>query len=267
MHFTILVAVTVLMISSCTTTTRPGLLGTERRQFMMVTAEEVERMSAIAYGQQNQKAQAEGRLIREGQEFERLKKIGGRIIRQTTVFRDDTRQWKWGLVLINARTINATCMPGGKITFYLGLLRELRLTDDEIAIVMSHEIAHALREHGREKVSYATTQKMISDIAVVATRGKEEQIQLANQVAHIAVILPNSRQCESEADKVGLELAARAGYDPRASISLWRKMEAASGGQNPPQFLSTHPSHETRIADFEALIPSVLSLYEMAPKP
>lgn len=257
----------VLVMSACTTTTRPGVVGVNRQQFFLLPAADVERMAAVHYAQQYHMAKSQGRLITQGAELERLKKIGRRLIRQAGVFRDDTSHWQWHLTLINAPDLNATCAPGGKITFFTGVIRRLNLTDHEIAAIMGHEIAHALREHGREKMSQAYAQQVITTVALAATHNKEQEIQLANQVAHYLFVLPHSRQNETEADKIGVELAARAGYDPRAAINVWRKMAAATHGQHRPQFQATHPSHATRISDISALLPSVMPLYKAAPKP
>lgn len=255
----------VASLSGCASTTKPGAIGITRQQLLIVPAATVERMALVSYAQQAQKAQATGRLISSGEEYDRLVRIAKRLRAQASVFRDDLSNWKWQLVLINAPVINATCAPGGKITFYTGILRQLNLTDDEVAAVMGHEIAHALREHGREKVSQAYAQKLITSTALAAKPDSQAQVMLANQFAQYMFVLPNSRQNESEADAIGLELAARAGYDPRAAITLWQKMEMQSKSST-PQFLSTHPAHATRIQEIHALLPKVMPLYEAAPK-
>lgn len=263
---TSVVALTCLLLA-CASTTKPGTVGVTRQQFLMVPASTVEKMALVSYAQQNQKAREEGKLITSGPEYDRLDRIARRLRQQVDIFREDTRSWQWQLTLIDAPTINATCAPGGKITFYTGIVRKLALTDDEIAVVMGHEIAHALREHGRERISQAYAQNIITGVALAATNNSQHQIAVANQFAHFLYTLPNSRQNESEADAVGLELAARAGYNPSAAVSLWKKMAAESGDKSPPQFLSTHPAHETRIDDINALLPRVMPLYQAAPKP
>ncbi|MFZ3114913.1 MAG: M48 family metallopeptidase [Syntrophales bacterium] len=161
-------------------------------------------------------------------------------------------------------------MPGGKIMVFKGLISKLKATDDELAAVMGHEIAHALREHGRERMSEAYVQQigMFGLAALVGATAKDEQkaaatMEIASLVTTIGLTLPHSREQEREADRMGLELAARAGYDPQAAVSLWRKMTAA-GGATQPEFLSTHPSGESRISDLQGLIPTVLPLYEEA---
>jgi predicted Zn-dependent protease len=256
----------ITLFSACTTTTRPGVVGVNRQQLMMASQSEVERLSAISFNEQNKKAQEKKILITSGPQYDRLINIANRLIPQTAYFRDDTQKWNWQLSLINSPVLNATCAPGGKITFYTGIIDQLKLSDDEIAAIMGHEIAHALREHGRERLSQAMAQSAITNIALAAAGGYGAQINAANQVAQYVLVLPNSRQNESEADAIGVELAARAGYNPRAAISVWQKMMKATQGKNPPEFLSTHPSGETRIGQLSALMPAVEPLYRDAPK-
>ena len=259
------VLVACCLLVACANTSRPGVVGVERSQFMMISAAQIDRMSAISYEQQAKAAQKKKILITSGPEYERLKTIANRLIPQTAVFRDDTRNWNWGLQLIDSPIVNATCAPGGRITFYSGIINKLNLTDDEIAAIMGHEIAHAVREHGREQVSQALAQNIISNVALAAAgAGSAQSIDAANQIMQYVLVLPNSRQNEREADAIGLELAARGGYDPRAAITLWQKMSKESQGKNPPEFLSTHPSNENRIKELSALIPNVMPLYEAA---
>ena len=259
------VLVACCLLVACANTSRPGVVGVERSQFMMISAAQIDRMSAISYEQQAKAAQKKKILITSGPEYERLKTIANRLIPQTAVFRDDTRNWSWGLQLIDSPIVNATCAPGGRITFYSGIINKLNLTDDEIAAIMGHEIAHAVREHGREQVSQALAQNIISNVALAAAgAGSAQSIDAANQIMQYVLVLPNSRQNEREADAIGLELAARGGYDPRAAITLWQKMSKESQGKNPPEFLSTHPSNENRIKELSALIPKVMPLYEAA---
>lgn len=254
------------LLLACASTTKPGVVGIARQQFLMVPAATVEKMALVSYAQQNQKAKEEGKLITSGPEYQRLERIATRLRKQVGIFRDDTRTWQWQLTMIDAPVINATCAPGGKITFYTGIIRKLALTDDEIAAIMGHEIAHALREHGRERISQAYAQNILTGVALAATNTSQQQVALASQFSHYLFTLPNSRQNESEADSIGLELAARAGYNPAAAITLWQKMAAESGDKSPPQFLSTHPAPATRIEEITALLPKVMPLYEAAPK-
>ena len=257
----------IAFLLACANTTRSGAVGVNRSQFLAVSASEVDRLSAISFNEQNKKAKEKNILITSGPTYDRLKLISNRLIAQTGVFRDDTRQWNWQLVLINAPILNATCAPGGKITFYTGLIEKLNLNDDEIAAIMGHEIAHALREHGRERLSQAMAQSAVVNIAMAAAGSYGSAIGAANQAAQYILVLPNSRQNESEADAIGLELAARAGYNPQAAISVWQKMKQITQGKGSPEFLSTHPSGDTRIEQLSQLMPAVEPLYFSAPKP
>lgn len=254
-------ALTALLLA-CANTTRSGAVGITRSQFLAVSASEVDRLSAISYNDQNQKAREKNTLITSGPAYDRLKTISTRLISQTGVFRDDTQQWNWQIVLINAPVLNATCAPGGKITFYTGLIEQLNLSDDEIAAIMGHEIAHALREHGRERLSQAMAQSAIASIAMALAGPYGSAVSAANQAAQYVLVLPNSRQNESEADAIGLELAARAGYNPRAAISVWQKMNKVTEGKGTFEFLSTHPSGDTRIEQLTELMPAVEPLYK-----
>ncbi len=262
-----LILVFIATLSACANTTRPGTVGVNRSQFMMISSAEVDRLSAISYNEQNQKAKQKNVLVTSGPTYERLKFIANRLIPQTEAFRDDTKQWDWRLTLIDAPILNATCAPGGKITFYTGIIEQLNLNDDEIAAIMGHEIAHALREHGRERVSQAMAQNLAVNVAMAAAGSYGSAVSAANQMAHYVFVLPNSRENESEADAIGLELAARAGYNPMGAITVWQKMIKTNKGKSSPEFLSTHPSGETRIEQLTALIPAVEPLYKAAPKP
>jgi len=262
------VLVSACLLVACTSTSRPGVVGVERTQFMMISAAQIDRISASSFEQQAKAAQKKNILITSGPQYERLKTIANRLIPQTAVFRDDTRTWGWGLQLIDSPMVNATCAPGGRITFYTGIINKLNLTDDEIAAIMGHEIAHAVREHGREQVSQALAQNVFSNVALAtAGPGSAKSIDAANQIMQYVLVLPNSRQNEKEADAIGLEIAARGGYDPRAAITLWEKMSKESKGKNPPEFLSTHPSNQNRIKELSALMPRVMPLYEAAKRP
>jgi len=260
--------VSACLLVACTSTSRPGVVGVERSQFMMISAAQIDRISASSFEQQAKAAQKKNILITSGPQYERLKTIANRLIPQTAVFRDDTHAWNWGLQLIDSPMVNATCAPGGRITFYSGIINKLNLTDNEIAAIMGHEIAHAVREHGRERVSQALAQNVFSNVALAtAGPGSAKSIDAANQIMQYVLVLPNSRQNEKEADAIGLEIAARGGYDPRAAITLWEKMSKESKGKNPPEFLSTHPSNQNRIKELSALMPRVMPLYEAAKRP
>lgn len=256
----------VLATAGCASTTSPGVVDVDRRQLLIVPAETVEQMAKVSFDEQNAKAKAGGIFVTQGEEYERLKRVAVRLQQQAPTFRPDAARWNWEVALIDSPVLNASCAPGGKITVYTGILRSLKLSDDELAMVVGHEIAHALREHGRERVSQAVAQNAISSAAMGALQTKESQIKMANQFAELLFVLPNSRKNETEADKIGLELAARAGFDPQASISVWQKMTEASKGSRPPEFLSTHPANDTRIAELTSMIPAVMPLYQAARK-
>ena len=230
----------------------------------LVPAEQVERSAALQYQQMlRQHAIAPS----DSKQLLRLRAIAQRIIPFTAAWNPRARDWQWEVNLIGSSQVNAFCMPGGKIAFYLGILKQLKLTDDEIAMVMGHEIAHALREHGRERMGKSAITHGVARIggALVASYfGIDPRITdgVASGTANL-LTLEFSREDESEADLVGMELAARAGFDPRAGITLWQKMGAVSKGA-PPQWLSTHPAGPRRIADIEANLPKVMPLYERA---
>ena len=175
------------------------------------------------------------------------------------------RQWRWEVNLIGSDELNAFCMPGGKIAFYWGILRQLQLSDDEVAMIMGHEMAHALREHARERMGKSSATRLGANL-ISSLLGLGQLGDAALGMGAQLLTLKFSREDESEADLVGLDLAARAGYDPRAGVSLWQKMLKANEGA-PPEFMSTHPAGPTRIADIEKTLPKVLPLYDKAPKP
>lgn len=261
-----------LLLSSCATTqtTQSGAVGVERKQFMMLSEKQVETMSSQGYLQTLKDAESKKTLNTSPQQLERVRTISNRLIAQTGVFRQDALNWKWEVNVQDSKDVNAYCMPGGKIMVYTGLINSLKTTDDELAAVIGHEIAHALREHGRERMSRAYAQQigLVGLAAVVGVTTKSENttamtVQAASVVSAMALTLPNSREAEREADRIGLELAARAGYNPNAAISLWQKMNA-QGGAKPPEFLSTHPSGESRISDLQKLVPTVMPLYQKA---
>ena len=229
----------------------------------LVPAEDVERSAAAQYAQMMQEANAKKALApKDNPQLIRLRAIATKIIPFSIEWNDRAKGWKWEVNLIGSNQINAFCMPGGKIAFYTGILEQLKATDDEVAMIMGHEIAHALREHARERIGKgAATNIGAGVLSQLFGLGQVGQT-LTNYGAQL-LTLQFSREDESESDLVGMELAARAGYDPRAAVTLWQKMGAASKGA-PPQWLSTHPSGTTRIAEIQANLPRVMPLYEKA---
>jgi predicted Zn-dependent protease len=197
----------------------------------------------------------------------RLRRIAKAIIPHSYDWNPRAKEWTWEVNLVGSNQINAFCMPGGKIAFYTGILNQLQLTDDEVAMVMGHEIAHALREHARERMGKATATNGVAAIgSTVASVFFGVSPQITDLVAKQGANLLNlkfSRDDETEADLVGMEIAARAGFDPRAGVTLWEKMSAANKGA-PPQWLSTHPSGTTRIHEIQANLPKVMPLFERA---
>ncbi|MBX3686632.1 MAG: M48 family metallopeptidase [Rhodocyclaceae bacterium] len=244
-------------------TTRGGAVGVSREQTMLVSSQEIEAASAKQYQQVIAEAAAKGALNRDARQVRRVRAIASRLTPQTGVFRPDALRWNWEVNVLESNELNAWCMAGGKIAFYSGLIERLSLSDDEIAAVMGHEIAHALREHARERVSRSMATGLGVSIASAVLGVGQVGNDLMGQVAKVTFELPNSRLHETEADRIGVELAARAGYDPRAAVGLWKKMESVSGGQ-PPQWLSTHPSHDTRQQDLAQYAARVMPLYQAA---
>jgi predicted Zn-dependent protease len=258
-HWLIIAAACCLTACQTVQTTNPGAVGIDRKQRMLVSEEEVTKGAEVAYAQELEKARKEGALNRDQQMYKRVQTISQRLIPHTSVFRPDAPQWQWEINVQDSDDVNAYCMPGGKIMVYTGLIQKLQATDAELAAVIGHEIAHALREHSRERLSRAYAEQLALAGIAFATGAGETTMALASQISAITFQLPHSREQEAEADRMGLELMARAGYDPNASISLWQKMSKLGGGT--PEFLSTHPSGESRIRDLQAAIPRVLPLY------
>jgi predicted Zn-dependent protease len=245
-------------------TTQPGAVGVDRNQRMLVSSKEVEEAAKQQYGQMMAQAQKKGLLDRDPAQVQRVKAIVSRLVPQVKVFRPDALQWPWEVHVISIDEANAWCMPGGKMAVYTGLIQKLQLTDDELAAVMGHEIAHALREHSREQVSRQMGTQMAIGVAGALFGIGEMGQGLGNMVADVTLNLPNSRLHETEADRIGVELAARAGYDPHAAIRLWEKMAKSAGGGQPPKWLSTHPSHEDRLKDLQIYAEKVKPLYAAA---
>ena len=193
----------------------------------------------------------------------KVHEITDRLIAQAVRFRPDSASWKWEVKVINdPKSVNAFAMAGGKIAIYTGMWEKLKATDDEIAQVLGHEIGHALASHTAERMSVAYSTGIGTQLIAIAAGARGDTAALMQQAAVVAIQLPNSRESESEADQIGIELAARAGYDPRAAVTLWEKM--GKEGKAPPEFLSTHPSADTRAARLKELVARVEPLYQAA---
>ena len=239
-------------------------MGAERRQLLLVSSDELEQIAAQSYTKLRDDAAGKGTLNTDPSLTDRVRTIAARIEPQTGVFRRDAPAWKWEVNVVSTNELNAFCMPGGKIVFYSGLIKRLGLSDDEIAVVMGHEISHALREHSREQVSQAIAAQTTIGVGAALLGLETGTADLANTAYQALVATKFSRVDESEADRIGLELTARAGYDPRAGVSLWQKMMKANQGGAPPEFLSTHPADAKRVKEIESLLPTVMPLYEAA---
>jgi predicted Zn-dependent protease len=252
-----------LAVVGCKTenTTQTGVVGVNREQRMAISSATMASAATKQYAQLMADAQKNGKLNADAEQYARVKTIADRLITQVRVFRADALNWNWEVNVITSPEVNAWCMPGGKIAVYTGLIEKLRLTDDELAAVMGHEVSHALREHSRERASeQAVASVGISVVAAVVGVGSLGQKGM--EYAYQGLLgLPNSRTHEIEADRMGVELAARAGYDPRAAISLWKKM-GEIGGKEPPKFMSTHPPRGERVQDLTAYSEKVLPLYQ-----
>ena len=246
----------------------------KKSRLRLLPASTVERSAAQQYNDLMRQAAQKNLLNNDKRQVERLRNVARALIPHSTRFNQDAQRWKWEVNLIRSGSINAFCMPGGKIAFFTGILDTLQLTDDEVAAVMGHEIAHALLEHGRARMSEQVLKSVGVSIAAAILNLGQLSTELLAQAANLAVSLPYARGQESDADLVGIELAARAGYDPQAAVKLWQKMQQAGSkpapGQaargQPPQFLSTHPSHGTRIKEIETNLPRVLPIYHAARK-
>ena len=239
----------------------------QKSRLPMLPASMVERGAGQQYAQLMRAAAQRKLLNNDEVQVERLRRIARELIPHAARFNKDAQKWQWEVNLISSKAVNAFCMPGGKIAFFSGILDGLQLTDDEVAAVMGHEIAHALLEHGRARITAEYAKALgVTVVAVIFNLGSISTEVLA-RASSVALSLPYARKQETDADLAGLELAARAGHDPRAALAVWQKMSKYAqtvGRGQPPQFLSTHPSNENRIKQIEANLPKVLPLYQRA---
>jgi predicted Zn-dependent protease len=231
----------------------------------LVPAQEVETSATQQYLQMmNQASKQKALAPANHPQVVRLRGIAARIIPHALAWNPRAKDWKWEINLVNSDQINAFCMPGGKIAFFSGILDQLKLTDDEVAMVMGHEVAHALREHARARMGKGAATGIGVNI-FSQLFGLGELGQTVTSYGAQLLTLKFGREDESDADLVGMELAARAGYNPRAGVTLWQKMGANNKGA-PPEWLSTHPSGSSRIAEIESNLPRVMPLYEASRK-
>ena len=233
----------------------------------LIPAAQVEGSAQQQYAQLVGQARSQGALAPDNHpQVERLRYIAARIVPLTPACNERAKNWKWEVNLLGSKQINAFCMPGGKIAFFSGILSTLKLNDDEVAMIMGHEVAHALLEHARERMAKSGGTELLlrGGAALLGLGGLGD---LAAQGASGLASLQFGRSDESEADALGLVLAAKAGYDPRAGVTLWQKMGVATGGKAPPQWLSTHPAGSNRIKDIEGRLPRVLPDFQAAERP
>ena len=254
----------VFVLQACTTSPLTG-----RDQFLLVSDSTAVSQSAAAYTQMMADLGKKKQIETGTPRAEKVREITGRLVKQAVRVRPDSAKWAWEVQVINdPKTVNAFCMAGGKMAIYTGFWAKLNATDDEIANVMGHEIGHALASHTRERMSVAMATGITVSLLAIGTSSRNDTSamgcneSLYGIAAALAITLPNSRESESEADQIGIELAARAGYDPRAAVSLWKKMAAEGGG--PPEFLSTHPAPENRMERLAILAVQVDPYYQKA---
>jgi len=252
-----LITITAVLVAACATSP------TGRKQLMLVSEQQAISASRQAYVQEIGKAKQQGKLVSDPRLLNRVEVITERLVAQAIKMRPASAGWEWSVQVIDEpKTVNAWCMAGGRMAIYTGLIQQVDPTDDELAQVMGHEIAHALANHTAERMSVA----MAGQAGVLAvglmSDNPGQTMAAAAVAAKLAIDLPNSRTAETEADRIGIELAARAGYDPRAAVTLWQKMARAGGGKAPPAFLSTHPSDDQRQQRLGALVPKMMPYYQ-----
>lgn len=258
-HKSLLVLVLSALLAACTASP------TGRTQLMLVSPEQAINASAAAYTEILSPLRKEGKVNSNPKLVKRIEQIAGRIVYQTIERYPHTRDWDWSITVIDAPdTVNAWCMAGGRMAIYTGMIEKLKPTDDELAQVIGHEVSHAVANHTAERMSIAMATQMGVMAIGIATKDTEYQklaLTGAPLAAALAIQLPNSRISESEADRLGMELAARAGYDPQAAVTLWQKM--AQVGQNrQPEFLSTHPAPGNRQGTLAQMVPQMNIFYD-----
>ncbi len=261
----VLIAIGVLWLALCpSASAQDGGVEVGNPSFLrrLVSAQRIEEAAFLEFKQLKGQAQAKQALLPpDHPQNVRLRRIARDLLPHAEKWNPRAKEWRWEVITLNSRNINAFCMPGGKIAFFTGILERLNLSDDEVAMIMGHEIAHALREHARERAAKTTLTNLTGRIVGTLLFGQAGDILGA--AGSNLLTLKFSRDDEREADLVGMELAARAGYDPAAGITLWEKMSAAARGA-PPQWMSSHPASESRIALIKEHLKDVQPLYEKA---
>ena len=256
-----LLIVSSILLSGCATSP------TGRHQLMLVSPESAVVESRKAYISTVQDLDSKNKLLDDPVLADRVQDITGRLVAVAVQDFPHTQDWNWSVAVIDdPETINAWCMAGGRMAVYTGLFDKLDLTDDEFAQIMGHEISHALANHTAERMSVAMATSVGAIAAGMASDNSGATLVGAALAAKLAVELPNSRASESEADEIGIKIAAQAGYDPAAAVTLWQKMEAA-GGKGPTEFLSTHPSPGNRAAKLNSMVPEMRDIQRPEPGP
>ena len=257
-HRILLLIVCTLSLMACKT-----VPGTGRKQLNFMSIGQEMTLGAQAYTE----TLSQSNLITSGRDYEMVRRIGDRIAQAAVaMYPEPAAEFEWDIQLIDEpQTANAWCLPGGKMAVYTGLL-PITQDEDSLAAVVGHEVAHAVARHGGERMSQQMGMELVLGIVDVGLGNsdparRDAVMQTLTGVSTVGVMLPFSRSHESEADEIGLMMAANAGYDPRAAVGLWERM-AARGGERPPEFLSTHPSESTRIAHLQEIMPRALKLYE-----
>jgi predicted Zn-dependent protease len=261
---TVLCALSLVLLGGCATTTSGSAVGSDRKQLLLVSSQQLNQMAAQSYAKLTSDAATQGALNQDRALLQRVNAIASHLESQTGIFRPDAPGWNWEVNVITSNQINAFCMPGGKIMVYTGLVKQLNLSDNELAVVIGHEMSHALREHSREQVSQALAAQTAIGVGTALLGLGQGSADIANAGYQALIATRFSRTDENEADRMGLELMARAGYDPRAGVTLWQKMLNANSGSQPPAFLSSHPTDTSRIQTIQSLLPTVMPLYETA---
>ena len=264
-----LFALAFALLTLCSCETNPV---TGRQQLMLVSEDVAITESKQAYAAMLQPLEKKGQIDNNPAVSSRVRSITGKLIAQAIKYRPETQSWEWSVKVIDdPKTVNAWCMAGGRMAIYTGLIDQLKATDDELAQVMGHEISHALAKHTAERMSRAMAMQMgLGVLAATQQSSRYGDLTLtgAQMAAVVALELPNSREAETEADRIGIELAAKAGYDPKAAISLWDKMAKVGGGSSSFDFLSTHPAPQKRMETLAGLVPQMMPYYlDKAPPP
>ena len=268
-RFFLCAILTVLALTGCQSNPVTG-----RKQLMLVSEDTAINESKQAYVAMLQPLAQQHKIDTDAATVARVHEITGRLIAQAVKYRPETEKWDWSVKVIDdPKTVNAWCMAGGKMAIYTGLIQQIKPTDDELAQVMGHEISHALAKHTQERMSRAMAMQVgLGAVALSQQNSKYGNLALtgAQAAAVVGLELPNSRTAESEADRIGIELAAKAGYDPHAAVTLWQKMAKVGGGDpnSRNDFLSTHPAPVKRMETLAELVPQMMPYYaDKSPRP